>query len=110
MKTTSMDTYIVKWNMSKEFLMSSKSFHRLAMEGEIVYCLSRGSIRPNGGGSYLKFQTQCTHYSDFSVVCQVALSLCPGFLTLSHEHNEHSLGKSKCELGLGRREKEIPSV
>lgn len=85
-----MDTHIVKWNMFKKFLMGSKSFHRLAMEGEIVYCLSCGSICLNGGRSDLKFQTQCTHHSNFSVAGRVALSLCPGFLTLSREHNEHS--------------------
>lgn len=85
-----MDTYIVKWNMFKEVLMCSKCFHRLAMEGEIVSCLSCGSVCLNGGGATLKFQTQCTHHSDLSVVCQVTLSLCQGVLTLSHEHNEHS--------------------
>lgn len=85
-----MDTYIVKWNVFKEVLMSSKSFHCLAMEGEIVYCLSWGSIYLNGGEVTLKLQTQCTHHSDFSGVCQVTLSLCQGFFILSHEHNNHS--------------------
>lgn len=85
-----MDTYIIKWNVFKEILMSSKSFHLLAMKGEIVHCLLLLYLSERRGGD-LKFQNiNVQNRSDFSALGQVTLTSCPGLFTLSKEHNEHS--------------------
>lgn len=73
----------------KNFLTtSSMTFHPLAMAGWqcplslLLLCLPEGRRK-----QFEVPKSLCTHHEDSSVVGQVALTLCPGFPTLSNGHD-----------------------